>query len=129
MHSRAHIFTIVLLALCLALAVTGCAQGKHAAKGYIDPVSGHAVPGKKYNMVLSTHCGVDWRVDFDGSFWKAADKRWARAGKGASYPLPINPEQKGAMELVSADSARFDWPAGHIFFKRRVGAMKELGCM
>jgi hypothetical protein len=46
---------------------------------------------------LYTHCGIDFRVDFDGSFWQwYAGKWWA-----------VDDHEKGTMTLLSDDVAVF----------------------
>ena len=85
--------------------------------------SARVEPGRAHPFRLHTHCGVDFNVDFDGSFWDLADPAWAGTGGGnlpASRPIG-NPFQDGAMTLIDADRARFDFPGGQIAYRRHTG--------
>lgn len=67
------------------------------------------VVGTGYRFKLRTHCGVDWRTYFDGSYWDLVD----RAINGLD-----NPEQYGIMTLTSRFTARFEYTHGWMTFKR-----------
>jgi hypothetical protein len=78
------------------------------------PQSAHVERGKAYPFVLSTHCGVDYYVDFDGSFWDLLEKNYAPASLG-------NPAQRGTMTLTGDDHALFEFDNGSIIFARHLG--------
>ncbi|MCA1605245.1 MAG: hypothetical protein LC775_07200 [Acidobacteria bacterium] len=65
----------------------------------VRATSAPAEPGVSYRYTLQTHCGVDWNVDFDGSFWHAiAEKRAIESG---DYRTLGNPSDNGEMTLTS----------------------------
>jgi hypothetical protein len=78
----------------------------------VHPKSARAVMGKAYPYQLYTHCGIDFSVDFDGSFWDATGTRPAVIG---------NPIQKGTLTLVDTRHARFSYDKGSISYTRHVG--------
>lgn len=69
-------------------------------RGYrVWPTSGRVEPGVAYRFGVP-HCGFDWLVDFDGSFWKP------------TYPVGDKPDYSvnsdiGTMTLVGPDEARY----------------------
>lgn len=86
----------------------------------LQPRSQAAERGKAYPYRLYTHCGVDYAVDFDASFWDLADPAWA--GSNGNPPVGIgNPYQDGTMTLLDAGHARFDFSGGTIHFTRHIG--------
>ena len=78
----------------------------------LQPKSARVVLGKAYPFQLYTHCGFDFSVDFDGSFWDATGTRPSAIG---------NPIQKGMMTLVDARHARFGYDKGSINYTRHTG--------
>ncbi len=67
--------------------------------------SQNAVIGVATRFRLYTHCGVDWMVDFVGSFWDAIGE--ARAIDNGDYRKMGNPSDRGTMTLVAPDAARY----------------------
>jgi hypothetical protein len=100
----------------------------------LQPHSPRVAPGRAYPFRLYTHCGVNFSVDFDHSFWDLTDRTWADRPDGAGPHAGLgNPFQTGTMTLVDAMHARFDFvPLGpntglpsrteHIHFTRHIGA-------
>lgn len=84
------------------------------------PRSGTARLGRPYPFLLYTHCGVGFRVDFDGSFWQA----YAVLGRAS------NPAQRGTMTLLSEYVALFEARHGdvRIYFVRNDTPKPRLGC-
>lgn len=78
----------------------------------LKPSSARVILGKAYPFELYTHCGIDFSVDFDASFWDATSQPPAVIG---------NPLQKGTMTLIDANTARFTYDKGTINYKRHVG--------
>lgn len=76
----------------------------------LEPHSARARPGRAYPFRLYTHCGANFSVDFDHSFWDLTDRTWADrpAGTGPHEGLG-DPFQPGTMTLVDATHARFDF--------------------
>lgn len=68
------------------------------------PDSADAAIGESQKFTLSTHCGINFRVDFDGSFWQAYNVREKLAAS--------NPFQKGSMTLLTGDVAVFRFKSG-----------------
>jgi hypothetical protein len=72
--------------------------------GYrVWPISGGADPGVAYRFEVP-HCGLDWMVDFDGSFWRPFDPslpepKWA-------WEFLINAD-RGTIELVATNMAEY----------------------
>jgi hypothetical protein len=66
------------------------------------PESPRAEPGVAYEFELMVHCGADYSVDFDGSFWDLSAQEEVPANGGI-------PSYRGRMTLVSPDQARFDF--------------------
>ena len=65
------------------------------------PTSGQVEPGVVYRFEVP-HCGLDWLVDFDGSFWEPA---YVIAGRRRP-DYAINSDI-GTIELVGPDEARY----------------------
>lgn len=84
-----------------------------------DVAVGHSRPIK-----LITHCGIDFRVDFGGSFWQSYGE--SKASLSFSF-------ERGVMTLLSEDVAVFRFRSrGHgasIFFVRNPHPKPEVGCM
>lgn len=78
----------------------------------LKPQSAPATPGKAYAFQLSTRCGIDFSVDFDGSFWDAASARPPGIG---------SPTQKGTMTLADPRHAKFSYDTGAISYTRHSG--------
>lgn len=85
----------------------------------LTPMSPPAEIGHSYAFHLLTHCGVNYHVDFDQSFWEATIPVWD--GSGNPPPNLRNPIQDGTMTLLDADHARFDYAGGAIPFRRLSG--------
>jgi hypothetical protein len=69
-------------------------------RGYrVWPTSGQVEPGIVYRFEVP-HCGMDWLVDFDGSFWEPTYP----AGDVPGYSVNAD---IGTMELVGPDEARY----------------------
>jgi hypothetical protein len=88
------------------------------------PVSSDVAIGQSETLQLSTHCGVDFRVDFDGSFWESY--------AGDIRPV-TNPAQMGTMTLVSDEVSVFRFESqGHqeasIYFVRNDTPKAEGTC-
>lgn len=78
----------------------------------------HVRIGVPYAFRLYTHCGPDWRTLFDGSYWDLASR---------VHPGLGDPYQDGAMTLVAANEAQFDYhlngePANISFTRHTLGA-------
>ena len=88
------------------------------------PTSSDVAIGQERRLKLYTHCGIDFRVDFDGSFWQSYV-----VGK---TPTVGDPFQKGTMTLLSGEVAvfRFDGQGeqGSIYFVRNDSPKPESGC-
>ena len=90
------------------------------------PMSAKVVQGQAYIYSLYTHCGLDQRVDFDGSFWDAAEpeyRKWGNAPPGIGDPGHI-----GTMTLLDAGHARFEFDGGSFDFIRHIGPKVIPGC-
>lgn len=76
-------------------------------------VSAEVEQGVPYRFEINGHCGLDWRVDFDGSLWMAVHvPRWYQDGENLS----------GTMRLENEEQARFETPEGrHVRFIRHAG--------
>jgi hypothetical protein len=93
-------------------------------EGVDHPISSDVAVGQSRLLRLSTHCGVDFRVDFDGSFWES----YAGNIRDAT-----NPAQMGTMTLVSDDVSVFRYRSqGHqeasIYFVRNDTPKAEGSC-
>jgi hypothetical protein len=98
------------------------------------PTSPRAEPGIAYPFELMVHCGVDYSVDFDGSFWDLAAREDVPTLGGI-------PSYEGRMTLVTRNRARFDFdpysstfaPSGSdvdlasFYFERHEGPKREPG--
>jgi hypothetical protein len=80
--------------------------------------------GQERPFRLYTHCGIDLRVDFDGSFWQSY--------LGPDTPAIGNPFQKGTMTLLSDSVAVFRFETqgddAAIYFVRNITSKPEVGC-
>ena len=81
----------------------------------IFPNSPPASLGKPYPFVLNIHCGPDFDVDFDGSFWKLDERRVIPE----DYLGGGVPELEGTMTLITPDRARFDFDPASIYTNLR----------
>lgn len=72
------------------------------------PKSGRVEEGVGYRFTLG-HCGLDWIVDFDGSFW---DPVW-NAVPRRRPSFAINSDE-GTMKLTSPDTATYEASTGKI---------------
>jgi len=80
--------------------------------------------GKERPFELYTHCGIDFRVDFDESFWQSYP------GENAS---PVgDPVQQGTMILLTDEVAVFHYRTqgnnASIFFVRNDTPRARVGC-
>jgi len=80
-----------------------------------EPLSPQADLGKAYPFPLYTHCGADYAVDFDGSFWQLSNPLEVPVSLG-------DPTQEGMMTLINPDYARFDFEGGSLLFIRHKGS-------
>lgn len=79
----------------------------------VDTASSKPVQqGKAYRFVVSTHCGIDWAIDFDGTFWKPTPND-ARAYRQGNLDLR-EPSDRGAMTLISHDEAVYRSKSGSV---------------
>jgi hypothetical protein len=78
------------------------------------PHSPHVDVGQTVPFTLYHHCGIDFEVDFDGSFWDAVHPEPRPAGLD-------DLSQDGTMTLLDPDHARFTWAGGTIDYTRHVG--------
>jgi hypothetical protein len=73
------------------------------------------------------HCGLDWMVDFDTSFWKAIEPD--DFGNGDKYPFFYNSDE-GTISFKGADSAVYTASTGdEIRLKRLPGPITIHPCM
>ena len=63
------------------------------------------------------HCGLDWMVDFDASFWSAEQPE--DYGKGNRYPFFYNSDA-GTFTFESADEAVYEASTGELIPLRRI---------
>lgn len=80
----------------------------------LTPTSEHVQVGQTVPFTLFAHCGIDFEVDFDGSFWDAVHPEPRPAGLD-------DLAQDGTMTLLDPDHARFTWTGGTIDYTRHVG--------
>jgi hypothetical protein len=73
---------------------------------------------------LHTHCGVDWSVDFDGSFWDAIGE--GRAIRRGAYRSLGNPSDWGTMTLVSGGPALYESNSGVMIAFLRAGESRRI---
>jgi hypothetical protein len=80
--------------------------------------------GQERPFTLYTHCGIDLRVDFDGSFWQSYAPK--------DLPPLGNPDQEGTMTLLTDEVAVFRFEnhgdERSIYFVRNDTAKPELAC-
>jgi hypothetical protein len=88
------------------------------------PTSSGVAIGRERPFELYSHCGIDFRVDFDGSFWQSYI-----VGKASSVGDPF---QKGRMTLLSGEVAVFRFESqgdeSSIYFIRNDAPKPEVGC-
>ncbi|MBK5228980.1 MAG: hypothetical protein JJE05_10790 [Actinobacteria bacterium] len=63
------------------------------------------------------HCGLDWMVDLDASFWSAEQPE--DYGKGNRYPFFYNSDA-GTFTFESADEAVYEASTGELIPLRRI---------
>ena len=92
--------------------------------GRDHPTSSDVAMGRTRPFELYTHCGIDLRVDFDGSFWQSYGDR--------KIPALVDPFQKGTMTLLTEKVAvfRFDSDGSEtsIYFVRNDTPKRRVGC-
>jgi hypothetical protein len=80
--------------------------------------------GQERPFELYTHCGIDFRVDFDGSFWQSYVV--------GNTPTVGNPFEKGTMTLLSAEVAVFRFESqgdeASVYFIRNDTPKPKVGC-
>lgn len=78
--------------------------------------------GQERPFELDTHCGIDSRVDFDGSFWQSYVV--------GNTPAVGDPFRKGTMTLLSGEVAvfRFEGDEASVYFIRNDTPKPEVGC-
>ena len=88
------------------------------------PTSPDVAIGQERPFELYTHCGIDFRVDFDGSFWQSY-------GEGKTPAVDFNFE-KGTMTLLSGEVAVFHFQSRGdevaIYFVRNDTPKPGVGC-
>lgn len=88
------------------------------------PSSPDVAIGRTRPFRLYTHCGIDFRVDFDGSFWQSYN--------AAKIELPGNEFPKGSMTLLTEEVAVFRTTRGDgevsIYFVRNDSPKPEVVC-
>lgn len=77
----------------------------------IFPDSPRASLGKPYPFLLNVHCGLDFEVNFDSSFWKLDERREVPE----DYLGGGVPELEGTMTLIAPHRARFDFDPASIY--------------
>jgi hypothetical protein len=90
------------------------------------PTSSDVAIGQERPFELYAHCGIDFRVDFDGSFWQSY--------AGSAIPAFVNLFRKGTMTLLSGEVAvfRFEESQGQdasIYFIRNDTPKPKVGCL
>jgi hypothetical protein len=92
--------------------------------GYrVWPHSAPAERSRVYAFTLSTHCGLDFLVDFDGSFWDL-DRMLAEGNERLG-----NPEDDGRMTLVKEGEAVYEsWGGTKLTFRRAKGPKDVFLC-
>jgi len=80
----------------------------------LTPTSERVQVGQTVPFTLYHQCGIDFEVDFDGSFWDAVHPEPRPAGLA-------DLAQDGTMTLIDANHARFTWAGGTIDYTRHVG--------
>lgn len=80
--------------------------------------------GQERPFELYTHCGIDFRVDFDDSFWQSYVV--------GNTPAVGDPSRRGTMTLLSAEVAVFRFESrgdeASIYFVRNDTPKPKLGC-
>jgi hypothetical protein len=88
------------------------------------PASPDVAIGQARPFKLYTHCGIDFRVDFDESFWQSY-----RFGKSPSVGDPV---QLGTMTLLTDEVAVFRYRSQgnetSIYFVRNDTPRARVGC-
>ena len=96
----------------------------HAANFF--PNSGLVEQGKTYRFTLSTHCGLDGVVDFNGRLWDYSGPGNPDDGNN-NPPLGFdNPSDHGTMTLVSQDVAEYESSQGVVIRYERREKPKEV---
>ena len=78
--------------------------------------------GKPYRFILSTHCGIDFAIDFDESFWKPIpeDRRAFRRGRLKG----LRDADRGTMTLTSSNRAVYRSDNGPVIHYSRGSATR-----
>ena len=84
------------------------------------PASARVEQGVPYRMTTYTHCGLDYLLDFDGSFWEVA------SGPEDTGDALGDPEDEGVITLVSADTAVYESGREAEFHLRRLAGPREV---
>ncbi|MEO7804103.1 MAG: hypothetical protein ABIS18_06885 [Actinomycetota bacterium] len=94
------------------------------------PNSGRVNKGVSYRFPLSTHCGLDYDVDFDGSHWDYAGPYPSEDGNAKAWHGFDDPFDYGTMKLISEGIAEYRGASGSIVrFHRRDNPKMIPGCM
>jgi hypothetical protein len=100
---------------------TGEARTEDLPDGQVRawPRSATVEEGVRYRMTVYTHCGLDYLLDFDGSFWEVAS--------GPAYDDTLgDPDDEGIITLVGVDDAVYESSGGGEFPLRRVEGPREV---
>lgn len=100
------------------------------ARSMPDTDSGRVESGADYRFTVYTHCGLDGRIEFDGSSWDYAGPGAPDDGSGNPPPGFDNPFDRGTMKLISEDVAEYRSSSGSIVkYRRRDGSKPVDMCM
>ncbi len=84
------------------------------------PRSARVEEGVAYRMATYTHCGLDYALDFDGSFWEVV------SGPTDRRTSLDDPEDEGTITLVETDRAVYESSTGAQFELRRTDGPREV---
>jgi len=96
----------------------------------VFPSSPRVERGVEYRYTLYTHCGLDSKVDFDGSLWDYSGPGPPDDGSGNPPAGFDNPFDHGTMRLTSGDIAEYRSSAGFVAkYRRRDNPKQVQMCM
>ena len=76
--------------------------------------------GQRFRYTAYTHCGIDYALDFDGSFWRA---------RGSSDEGLDDPFDHGVITLLGEDEASYESSSGAtVILERQPGPQVVSGC-
>jgi hypothetical protein len=91
----------------------------------VKPTSAPVETSVPYEFTIHTHCGLDWSVDFDGSFWDLVGED----PDDFSRDDFDDPSDDGVMVLVNRELAEFTSSKGTtVAFVRHIGKKIIPGC-